>query len=367
MRRFLIVFSCLLGIAVVASAKRPVNAIWDIKTLEEIRKGAYPDASQRYNKMLSEAERVLHADCISVVDKETCKSGNIHNYESISVYHWPDPTGADKPYICRDGETNPEYQKCDARRLSTFRNNLKTLVQAYYVSGDKSFAEGACKALDVWFLDEKTYMEPNFNYGQVVQGRRQGRGYPGSISEAFYFCDVIEAVVLLHSSKGISSKQYKKIRKWFNVFSEWLVSSELGQEMKNQTDNTGIMYDVLLYRICSFSGDKKTCKNIVKNFDQDRLAKHIASDGSQPLELQRTKAMYYSVYNILHIMELCLMAENDNYNLYKMHRETIKKSIDYVGRYIDDKASFPYKEIGDWGQCRSLFTDVKAIQSRLGN
>lgn len=91
--------------------------------------------------------------------EETPASGDKHDYMSQARYYWPDPKQANgKPYISRDGLSNPELEKLDRARLGKMSNSVITLSLAYYFSGEEKYARKATELIRVWFLDKPTRM-----------------------------------------------------------------------------------------------------------------------------------------------------------------------------------------------------------------
>ena len=58
--------------------------------------------------------------------------------------------------------------RLDRDRLGNMAKAVTTLGIAYYFSGNEQYAKKATDFLKVWFLDAKTKMNPNLNYGQTI-------------------------------------------------------------------------------------------------------------------------------------------------------------------------------------------------------
>ena len=88
---------------------------------------------------------------VAVTDKETSQSGNKHNFESLSIYWWPNPDSADGlPYFERDGEWNPEYKLYDFPRLLKLVDNLHSFNRNYPQDKTANY-KAFCKQIDIWF------------------------------------------------------------------------------------------------------------------------------------------------------------------------------------------------------------------------
>ena len=94
-------------------------------------KVSQPTRIQRHlSELTKQADKALNAHHLSVMMKDkTPPSGDKHDYLSQARYFWPDPTKPDgKPYISRDGVSNPELDKLDRNRLGEMANNVTTLA-----------------------------------------------------------------------------------------------------------------------------------------------------------------------------------------------------------------------------------------------
>lgn len=341
--------------AMSANASDNVCLIWNMSELDNIS-----DNSRK--KLLSDADLLLTSPIPSVTDKSTTRSNNIHNYESLAIYLWPDPSNPDGPYITHDGEVNPEYKKYDSPRLGQISYDIMNLSKAYYVSNNTKYLDRCLVLMRSWFIDSDTRMNPNFEYGQFIPGRNGGKGYPGCISEAYELTKVLEAISLLKSCNAMDKKIDKNMKKWFKKLAKWLKSSTLGRQMHDQTDNLGIIYDSFLYRISVYTGDIRTCNAIINDFTPLRLNKHIAENGHQIFELKRTRAMGYSIYNLKHIIDFCYMLEKSGTHYYSQNHERIDAAMAFLYQYMGKKEEFPYKEIGDW---KSIEKELEREYSRL--
>src|SRR5439155_15793671 len=121
--------------------------------------------------------RYLHEPPLTITATRAERSaGGIHDFYSEGDYWWPDPSDSTKPYIRRDGETNPanfEAHRDAMRRLSQI---VPALVAAYEITGDKRYARQAITHLRAWFVTTATRMNPDMLYAQAIKGVAPGRG-----------------------------------------------------------------------------------------------------------------------------------------------------------------------------------------------
>jgi len=268
-------------------------------------------------------------------------------------YWWPNPKTADGlPYIRKDGESNPEIEKLDRNPLGKFTRNVYILSLAYYFTSDEKYASKAVENLRMWFIDKKTKMNPNMNFGQIVPGLYDGKGRGEGILDTYNFVEMLDGIELLKSSKKLKQKDKDALNEWFKVYVNWLQTSETAKDECEAKNNHGTAFDVQLTRYALFIGNEELAKKIITEFAAKRLFTQIEPDGSQPLELARTTALGYSVFNLNHFIDMCRIATSLNIDLYNMTSSdgrSIPKAVEFLASFVEIKLSeFPYKQIKDW-------------------
>lgn len=312
--------------------------------------------------VVQSADKFCEMKPIAVTDKANTRSGNKHNFEALSIYLWPDPENPDGPYITRDGQPNPEYKEYDLPRLEELVKRTGAISKAYYVTGDAKYYEAFCKQIDAWFLNRSTKMVPNFEYNQFIPGRNNGRGCSAGIIDAYHFVNILEAVRLVESKKSLGRRRTRNLKRWFRDFSTWMMESDLGQQEAKATNNHGSTYDITLFVLCQYTGQDDVCDEIVDNFAERRINPQILPDGKQPEELKRTKAYNYSVYNLQHMVDFCIILRNLGNDYINGEGQRIKTAIDYLDQFVGHREDFPYQEIGDWEQQER---NVRALKAKV--
>ena len=89
---------------------------------------------------------------------------------------------------------------------------VHNLVQAWYFTGDKKYAEAAVRQLRAWFSDPATRMNPNLNHAQMVKGKDTGRGT--GIIDTHGLPALLDDILLLHGAPGWTDDDEKKLRVW---------------------------------------------------------------------------------------------------------------------------------------------------------
>jgi hypothetical protein len=343
----------LIFVAAVLIGQQVVTAqtvIWNYTALEHAKR-VQPDAVKA---LVRGADKELNKTAPSVMDKTmTPDSGDKHDYMSMGRYWWPNPaTPNGLPYIRKDGVSNPELSKLDRERLAAMSKSVVTLSLAYYFTGDEKYASKAVQIINTWFLDKATRMNPNLNYGQTIPGHTGGKGRGEGVLDGYSFVPVLDAVALLNSSGNFKQEEKEGLQKWFAEYLDWLLTSDIAIDERDAKNNHGLAYDVQAARVALFAGRRDVAEKIVAGFPAKRLFAQIEPDGRQPLELARTNALGYSVFNLTHMLDMCYLARALGTDLWKASSPDgrgIAKAIDYLARFAGKKAdAFPYQQLKNW-------------------
>lgn len=307
-----------------------------------------------YSFLLRNADKELKKILKPVTEKKlVAGSGDKHDYVSMGPYWWPDTAKSDGlPYIRKDGQRNPEINNLDRYKLDDLSKNISTLSYAYFFSGEEKYAIQAVKNLQMWFLDKKTRMNPNLEYGQMIPGHNNGEGRAEGIIDTYCFAEMVNCINLLSSSRALNKEDYAALKQWFSDYLDWLLASKIGSDERNAENNHGLAYDVQVTAYALFTGRKDVADKVIADFAESRLFKQIEPDGSQPQELARTIALHYSLFNIEHAMDMCDLAKSVGVDLYHStspNGRSLNKAIEFISIYLGKPQSyFPYQQIKEW-------------------
>jgi len=324
--------------------------IWNIDNLEK----AKSLTSEAAKFVIRDANKDLTKMLVTVMDKPmTPPSGDKHDYMSMGRYWWPNPTKVDSlPYIRKDGVVNHEIDKLDRGPLGNFTRSIKNLSLAYYLTSDDKYARKAVDNLEIWFINKDTRMNPNMNFGQTIPGHKNGEGRGEGVLDTYSLVEMLDGVELLKSSKLFTDADQQIIKEWFTSYMDWMLTSEIGSEENRAKNNHGTAFDVQVARYALFIGKEHVAKKIITEFSEKRLFKQIEPNGSQPLELARTTALGYSVFNLIHFLDMCTLSKTLNIDLFNsksIDGRSISKALEFLVQYLGKpSSSFPYKQIKDW-------------------
>lgn len=296
----------------------------------------------------NKADALLSCPRLSVIDRKLrAESGDVHDYTSMGPYWWPNTdTENGLPYVRRDGEVNPEtVEPVSYVRLSE-AVHLLALAALYF--NESKYSEKAVKMLREWHLEKDTYMNPHLEYGQSIPGICKGRGI-GLID----FCEsynVFNAVAILEYLNAIDNETLSGLKKWYNDFINWMLTSENGADEDSQHNNHGTWFDVQIAAAAIFTGRKNLARKTLQSAYLRRLLQHVRADGSQPYELERTRGIHYSLYNLdalslLGNMAISLGINQPYWKNDEKRGNLICLATNYITPYAIDPSTFPYQEI----------------------
>ncbi len=350
-----LIFSVFIFFFQLSEAQIPQTVSWDGVLLDysfqQVQAGN-SDFTSAYQQLLRDADKELNEGPYTVTSKaKTPPSGDKHDYMSMGPYWWPNPDTPDGlPYIRKDGVRNPERNQYEDRgNIGKLMGAVETLGLAYYFSNDEKYAKHAAKLLQVWFLDKKTRMNPNLNFGQCVPGITDGRA--AGLIETTGFIAMLDGVRLLAGSKSWSSKDNDALKKWFADFLDWMQTSAIGTDERNAKNNHGTWYDAQSVAMALYIGQTAKAKQIAAEQSISRLKSQIMPDGSQPHELARTNSWGYSNMNLRGFFTLATLAEHADVDIWNVPDDAgkpyIQTALDFLIPTFEDSTKWTHQQISN--------------------
>jgi hypothetical protein len=302
-----------------------------------------------YDKLLESAQAALVAPLVAVTDKHTLlpPSGDRHDYFSLSPYWWPDPSKpSGLPYIRRDGETNPESKRdLDQPRVAALGDRSLTLALAYYFTGDERYASRAVRQIRTWFLDSATRMNPHLRFAQLVRGVDEERG--SGIIDTRSFIETIDGIALIRSSKAWTPADDAGVQRWFRNYLDWLLTSPNGKHEHDAKNNHGSWFAAQTAAFALYVGDTARARQIVEDV-KARVGAQITPTGEQPTEMERTRSLHYSSFNIEALSRVAEMGRLLGIDLWRYQAPeggSLRKAIDRVAEFAVDQRKWPGQQI----------------------
>lgn len=314
-----------------------------------------PQLQRAVRALRARADRWLDQGPWTVVDKpRPAPGGDVHDYLSQAPYWWPtkaptadNPWGC--PYVQRDGERNPEVDTgTDRQDVEKTFDSAYDLSLAWYYTGDQRYAEKAGQVLRTWFLDPATRMNPNLNHAQFIPCKYDGRAI-GIIDFSQSYTAVLDALALLRTgAPGWTARDRAGMARWNADFLDWLRNSDFGQQEAAATNNHGTFYDMQLAGLAYATGDEDLARRTVLDARHKRIAPQIASDGSQPQELTRTRSWHYSTFDLVAYTRLAAIGRHVGVNLWAYRGpdgQSLFKAVDHLLPAATGAAAWPHPEL----------------------
>lgn len=303
-------------------------------------------------RILAAAASALKVEPITITKfRARLSEGGEHDFYSNGDYWWPNPnTTNGLPYVQRDGQTNPENFVAHRKCIAELRNGVAALAAAYKITGDERYVTKAVELLRVFFLDPATRMNPSLKFAQAIPGVTPGRGI--GIIDTLHLIEVPRAIRAMEKSKAFPSEVLAGVRQWFREYTEWMITSKNGNEEANAGNNHAVAYWLQIACFAELNGDKARLAECRRRFKEVFVAKQMASDGSFPAELRRTKPYGYSIFQLDNLATLCQVLSTPEDDLWQFELPDgrgIRKALAYLYSFLADKSKWPLKpDIQSW-------------------
>ncbi len=299
-----------------------------------------------YPEVMAEADWALQQAPETITSFESDRSaGGINDFYSEGDYWWPDPDNPQGPYIRRDGLSNPDNFTEHRMAMIRLSQIMGALASAYYLTKDIKYVKAAEPHLKAWFINTKTKMNPSLLYAQAIHGRETGRGI--GIIDTIHLMEVTQGTRLLASEGKLSKDILDGVKDWFSAYILWLNSHEYGIQEMNAANNHGTCWVMQVAAFAKLTEDQKMLEFCRNRYTDVLLPSQMAPNGSFPLELSRTKPFGCSLFNLDAMTTICQILSDREVNLWEFTLEdgrSIRKGIDFIFPFIEDKSIWPYDE-----------------------
>lgn len=302
-------------------------------------------------QIMEEAAWAMQQEPITVTAQSSPRSaGGKHDFFSEGDYWWPNPVSVDSPYIQKDGLTNPDNFVAHRQAMIRFSKIVGALSSAYLLTGDEKYVQQAMKHCMAWFVDTATLMNPNLLYAQAIKGRFTGRGI--GIIDTIQLMEVVQGLLAMQNAKSMNAQDIAAIRNWFDQYLQWLTTHKYGKDEMNAENNHGTCWVMQVATFAKFTGNQKLLAFCSDRYKTVLLPAQMATDGSFPREIKRTKPYGYSIFNLDAMTMICQVLSTKENNLWTFQTadgKSIKKGIEFLYPYLADKNGWPFpKDVMYW-------------------
>ena len=175
-------------------------------------------------------------------------------------------------------------------------------------------------------------MNPNLNHAQIIPCKNTGRAI-GIIDFSQQYTAVLDAAAILAlGAPGWTKTDASGFKQWNIDFLDWLANSPFGIEESAATNNHGTFASMQKAGIAVFVGNKTLATQEVLKM-QDRIDAYISPNGSQPLELVRTRSWHYSTFDLVAYTRIADIAKKVGVDLWKYkgtQGQSIQGAVDFI-------------------------------------
>lgn len=301
-------------------------------------------SSEEVGRIMGAAHEALAESPVTIVAFPAPRSiGDRHAFSSEGDYWWPNPADPDGPYIKRDGLTNPENFTAHRLALIRFSQIVSTLVAAYRLSDDLTYARHAYRHIQAWFVDDESMMHPHLLFAQAIKGRVPGRGI--GIIDTIHLIEVARSVGILMDTGAITAEEAQPVVGWFAAFLTWLRTHDYGRTESRERNNHGTWWAAQVASYATLTGDTAVLDSCRVLFRTVLLPGQMDTDGSFPLELQRTRPFAYSLFNLEGMAVLCHILSRPGDDLWAFalpDGRSIRDAFSYMAPPVTDRSRWPY-------------------------
>jgi len=216
---------------------------------------------------------------------------------------------------------------------------------AWFFSGDARYASKAQSMIRHWFIDPAHRMNPNLNYAQGIPGRTAGR-HDGVLDGRYFATRMVDALILLRQSPGWRNSDEAALHRWFSDYLSWLQTSKLAQQERNAPNNHGSWYSVQVAGIAAYLDNRAVIADMTA-LAKSKIDGQIEREGTQPLELARTRSFHYSFFNLQALTAMAALAsqrgEGDLWHYKNKQGGSLLTALDYMAPFSDPARHWPWK------------------------
>lgn len=300
---------------------------------------AFDLATAERPRLVQAAEISARVEPKTIVAARNPRSaGGLHDFSSEGDYWWPDPKNPDAPYVQRDGLTNPDNFVAHRQYLLSFVRDFGILSAAYKVTREERYAAAAVKHLRAWFVDPATKMNPNLLYSQAIKGRSTGRSI--GVIDTVHLAEVALGVEALRGAKSFAKADEAAVTGWFRDYLTWITTHPYGVDESNAKNNHGTCWTLQAACFARLVGDKAVLADCCRRLTEIHLPSQMATDGSFPQEVARTKPYGYSLFNldVMTAVAVVLSRPGDDLMNFKLaDGRSLVRGVEWIAPFVADK------------------------------
>jgi hypothetical protein len=296
-------------------------------------------------------------------------SAEPNDYYSEGPYWWPDPKNPNGPYIRKDGLRNPGRFQANRRDLGDMCGAVLSLGMGAFLLNDKACGDHAAQILSTWFVDSKTRMNPNLEFGQAVRGINTGRGT--GLIDTVSLIQAAQGIWLLDRAGMLSASVGAPVRGWYADFLKWMTTSKKGLDEKESGNNHATWWTAQAAAYSSLTHNSALQSMAWDHYRKVLVPGQIQPNGSCPREEARTNSLSYSAMNLDAFSVICRIAQVNSVApdlwSYRTAKGTgVVTAFNYLAPFILHPESWKKEQISRFDPDGTFFMGLAGAGLRSG-
>jgi hypothetical protein len=140
--------------------------------------------------------------------------------------------------VNRDGEFNPDVRMInDTGAFSAMTDSIFYNSLAWSFTSQSTYAGNIVTAINTWFLNPDTLMNPNLNYSQLLRGPGEQKGSSVGVLDLKCMSKLVSGVLLLRrgGAPEWTTAMDDGLNQWVKEYITWLTTHPLALAEKAAT------------------------------------------------------------------------------------------------------------------------------------
>jgi hypothetical protein len=184
-------------------------------------------------------------------------------------------------------------------------------------------------------------MNPNLLYGQAIKGKATGRST--GVIDTIHLVEVARAALLMSKSPAFPERDFAGVQGWFRDYLKWLTTHSYGTVERDSANNHSVCWAMQAAAFAQLIGDEGQLAAVREQFKKIFVAKQMATDGSFPQELRRTKPYGYSLFVIdamAGIAQIASTPADDLWSYTLPDGRGMRQAMAFIFPFIQDKSKW---------------------------
>lgn len=305
-------------------------------------------------------------------------TNNSHDYLSLRPYFWPDCSNVGNTteltqaqiqtmctYVRRDGEFNPDARMVnDTGAFQAMSDSIFYNALAWSFTKDATYSTNIATAINTWFINPDTLMNPQLTYAQLLRGPGVQEGSHTGVLDLKCMSKLVSGILVMRKGQAAewTSDLDNGLNAWVKQYITWLTTDKMALEEKAATNNHGSFYFSQLGALQLLVGDNAGAKATIEEFFTGIYQDQISANGDQPLETDRTRPYHYRAYNLAALVVNAKIGTyagmTDAWNRTTKSGAGIQQACNYA---------MTIPATGEEDYIKELFTPLAAVASVYGD